>query len=211
MEVCYNSACAISNLPAESMKDKFWIEWKELVHTSLDTLASDINNTVNPIGLVCRCGYSRERTGATLYLESASAGRKWVPPLNFSSPTLMVPDPLFSNPPFQWPAHKISPENAFRFQKEWVTSNANTHFSSLVNSVTSSTYSPVSRPAAKESFTASATSVPICNVLLYSVLLHTGTPSVSALADEVARALSQHLLIQRHPYTDSYRCSIYSL
>eukprot|EP01031_Cornospumella_fuschlensis_P027188 gene27188-32851_t len=197
MEERCSAACLISALPSDILKDKFWVDWKLSVQQAIDRIVAEILQAASSIGLLCRIVYSRDRKGATICLEAMSAQRKWAPPPIVSS--LSLPE----NSPIQWNPQQISPINVYRFQQEYVVSNANPYFATVV-SPTSTAPIATSASSGKLITSNSANAVQVCRLLLYStVQLQALVKQDIPLEAEITIWSQQHL-IQRLPYEDSY-------
>ena len=120
MEERYAAARAISLIPAGEMKDKFWIEWKQSVHDAMEEVAQNIRTVGTNLSLSPLWCFSKDRVGATLYLEATSPGRKWSPPTSQAGQLIPVPPALPSNPPFVWNPQQTSPVNCYALQQTWI-------------------------------------------------------------------------------------------
>lgn len=122
----YVAARAISLIPAGDMKDKFWMDWKRIVHDTMDALLVEIGvMSVAPLLLTPNCCFASDRAGCTFYLEAQTPGRKWHPPSSHAGQPLPVPPPLPPNPPVVWNAvhAPVSPVNTYTLQQKWINAD----------------------------------------------------------------------------------------
>ena len=120
MEDRYAAARAISMIPAGEMKDKLWIEWKKSVHDAMEDVTRNFSTGGVYMSLSPLWCFSKDRVGATLYLEASSAGRKWSPPTSQAGQPIPVPPALPPNLPFVWNPQQISPVNCYALQQTWI-------------------------------------------------------------------------------------------
>jgi len=183
MQERYAAARAISLIPAGEMKDKFWIEWKKSVHDAMEELPREFSAgggvTLSLTPLWC---FSLDRVGATLYLEAASAGRKWQPPASLVGQAVPVPHAMPPNPPFVWNPAQISPTNCYALQQTWI------------NAGLASWYAPRMVPAKTQQSVATKVYVPVC---LMGDVIHFATADVSA-PDQI------HKVARMLPYQSTY-------
>jgi hypothetical protein len=113
MEKHYKSAQQISALPADTLKDLYWRKWKANVVVDLDRLAAEITGQLSGIsmrGRVCHCSGKR---GATIFIESVSAYRKWTES-GFARSIAGLPVPAFIPTTAEtWEQTKLSPQAAY--------------------------------------------------------------------------------------------------
>lgn len=153
MQTCYETARVISSIPACSLKDAYWCEWKQSVYTSLEAIVDEMTTICAPLDLVAK--YNVARDNITLYIESILPGKIWVPPVGFVGP-LPLPPVLSSLPSFRWDPAEIKPANAYAFLMRYVNGNQ-------------PTLAPTAAARKPLHVAVSATMVPLCSVSLFYI------------------------------------------
>jgi hypothetical protein len=166
MEHHYGTAQFVSAIPAGEVKDLYWRTWKANLIIELEILADKLNISVTSLGLRVSVCHSRDRIGATFYIESSHCGRKWEPPTRKREPISFADPPPPLSGHVMWNESDISPANAYRLQQI-----VQSEIVSIGGGLTPCTV--LMTPATDKNIPSTATSVPLCLLSMLKLSLTT--------------------------------------